>query len=402
MAESPGAHILLMEDDPGLARLLQKRLAREGYRLDIARDGEEGLAMHDAGSYDLLIMDQVMPVYTGLEVIRILSERGPLPPIIMVTGTGSEQIAVKAMKLGAGDYIVKDVDGGYFDLLPTVIEQVLQQRRLVEEKERASAALQESHRRLKETLAQLQAAQEQVIQQERLAAVGQLAAGIAHDFNSLLTSIILSAEMLQRDPNMPETAAKNLDLIVTQSQRTAHLIQQLLDFSRKSIRRLQPLDLASLLQDLIRDLAPSLPGHIRVIQEISPGTYPLRADLGQMRQILVNLTDNACDAMPHGGQLTFRLSTLHLSPGDPPPCPEMSPGTWWALSVSDTGVGIPPEALTHLFEPFFTTKAVGKGVGLGLAQVYGIVRQHEGHIDVISQVENGATFTIYLRALIVE
>ncbi len=147
MVESEKVHILLMEDDPGLARLFQKRLGRQGYLVDLAYDGEEGLAMYDAGSYDVLIMDQVMPVYTGLEVIRILADRGQLPPIIMVTGTGSEQIAVEAMKLGARDYLVKDVDGGYLELLPTVIEQVLYQQRLVEERRQALEALRESEAR---------------------------------------------------------------------------------------------------------------------------------------------------------------------------------------------------------------------------------------------------------------
>jgi len=147
MVESEKVHILLMEDDPGLARLFQKRLGRQGYLVDLAYDGEEGLAMYDAGSYDVLIMDQVMPVYTGLEVIRILADRGQLPPIIMVTGTGNEQIAVEAMKLGARDYLVKDVDGGYLELLPTVIEQVLYQQRLVEERRQALEALRESEAR---------------------------------------------------------------------------------------------------------------------------------------------------------------------------------------------------------------------------------------------------------------
>lgn len=131
------ARILLMEDDPGLARLFQKRLARQGYRVDHAHDGAEGLAMYDANSYDIVMTDQVMPVHTGLDVIRVLAARGSGPPIIMVTGTGSEQIAVEAMKLGASDYIVKDVDGGYLELLPSVIEQALQRHRLVEEKRRA-------------------------------------------------------------------------------------------------------------------------------------------------------------------------------------------------------------------------------------------------------------------------
>ena len=148
MSKSEPIRILYMEDDPGLARLTQKRLGRAGYIVDIARDGQEGLTMYVAGSYDVVAVDQNMPVHDGLEVIRILASRGPLPPTIMVTGTGNEQIAVEAMKLGARDYVVKDVDGGYLDLLPTVIEQVLQQQRLVEERRQALEALRESEERL--------------------------------------------------------------------------------------------------------------------------------------------------------------------------------------------------------------------------------------------------------------
>ena len=143
MPEARPITILYMEDDLGLARLFQKKLKRAGYLVDIAHDGAEGLARYEAGSYDLVAVDQRMPVHDGLEVIRILSARGPLPPTIMITGTGNERIAIEAMKLGAGDYIVKDVELGYLELLPSVIEQVLNQRRLVEEKQKALAALQQ-------------------------------------------------------------------------------------------------------------------------------------------------------------------------------------------------------------------------------------------------------------------
>jgi signal transduction histidine kinase/CheY-like chemotaxis protein len=148
MSKSEPIRILYMEDDVGLARLLQKRLERAGYVVDLAHNGAEGLAMYNAGDYDVLAVDQKMPVHDGLEVIRILASSGSLPPTIMITGTGNEQIAIEAMKLGAGDYIVKDVEGGYFDLLPSVIEQVLCQRRLVEEKERAMEALEQLNRNL--------------------------------------------------------------------------------------------------------------------------------------------------------------------------------------------------------------------------------------------------------------
>jgi diguanylate cyclase (GGDEF)-like protein len=158
---SESIRILYMEDDPGLARLFKRKLERVGYSVDIARDGEEGLAMYGAGSYDVVAVDQQMPVYSGLEVIRVLASQGALPPMIVVTGSGNEQIAVEAMKLGAGDYIVKDVDGGYLELLPTIIERVLQQRRLVEEKLRAEAeqdrllVAEREQRLLAETLAEV-------------------------------------------------------------------------------------------------------------------------------------------------------------------------------------------------------------------------------------------------------
>ena len=161
MSKSEPIRILYMEDDPGLARLFEKRLERAGYVVDIAHDGEEGLTMYAAGSYDLVAVDQQMPVYSGLDVIRILASQGPLPPMIMVTGTGNERVAVEAMKLGVGDYVVKDLNGGYLNLLPTVIEQVLYQRRLVEEKQQAEAergrllVAEHAQRLLAETLAEV-------------------------------------------------------------------------------------------------------------------------------------------------------------------------------------------------------------------------------------------------------
>lgn len=148
MSKPKPVRILYMEDDVGLARLLQKKLRRAGYIVDLAYDGAEGLAKYEAGAYDVVAVDQRMPVHDGLEVIRILASRGPLPPTIMITGTGNEEIAIEAMKLGAGDYIVKDTDGGYLELLPSVIEQVLYQQRLVEEKQRAMEALQQLNHNL--------------------------------------------------------------------------------------------------------------------------------------------------------------------------------------------------------------------------------------------------------------
>jgi two-component system cell cycle sensor histidine kinase/response regulator CckA len=241
--------------------------------------------------------------------------------------------------------------------------------------------------------------QQRVQQQERLAAVGQLAAGIAHDFNNLLTGIIGFAQLLQMGHKMPPSAQPDLGRIVEQGQQAAHLIRQILDFSRRSNIQRQPLDLVPFLKEAIKFLARTIPENIHITLEVAPGEYLVHADPVQLQQVLTNLAVNARDAMPEGGELRVRVSRLTLRPGDRPPFPGMTAGEWIVLSVLDTGVGIPPEVMPHLFEPFFTTKEPGIGTGLGLAQVYGIVKQHDGYIDVASQVGVGTTFLVYLPAL---
>jgi signal transduction histidine kinase len=243
--------------------------------------------------------------------------------------------------------------------------------------------------------------QERVQQQERLAAVGQLAAGIAHDFNNILTGIIGFADLLQKRPDVPESARMRLARIVEQGERGAHLVRQVLDFSRTAVSQLQPLDLVPFLKEVSKFLERTIPESARIEVEFEPGTYLVRADPSRIQQVLTNLAVNASDAMPEGGELTLRLSQFTRQPGELPPCLDMPAGDWVVLSVADTGTGIPPEALPHIFEPFFTTKEPGKGTGLGLAQVYGIVKQHDGYIRAESQEGVGTTIVIYLPALTV-
>ena len=149
MPSRDAIHILYMEDDPGLARLVQKRLRRAGHTVDIAENGEQGIAQYRDGAFDVLIVDQNMPIRSGLEVLEVLGGAGKLPPTIMLTGTGSEQTAVEAMKLGASDYVVKDADGAFLDLLPPLIDRILNQRRLIEDRRRAEEALRESEERFR-------------------------------------------------------------------------------------------------------------------------------------------------------------------------------------------------------------------------------------------------------------
>jgi two-component system cell cycle sensor histidine kinase/response regulator CckA len=241
--------------------------------------------------------------------------------------------------------------------------------------------------------------QRRVQLQDRLAAVGQLAAGIAHDFNNILGAIILYTEMLLQ---MQGLSTKNRDRLATiyqQAERAATLTRQILDYSRRTVMDQAPMDLMSFLKDIKRLLSRTLPEGIQVKLECEDDNYVVNADPARIQQILMNLAFNARDAMLDGGELRFELSRLRIEPSELPPFRDMAPGAWLQLRVSDSGIGIAPDILLHIFEPFYTTKGPGEGSGLGLAQVYGIVKQHDGYIDVKSQLGVGTTFIIYLPAI---
>jgi signal transduction histidine kinase/ActR/RegA family two-component response regulator len=242
-------------------------------------------------------------------------------------------------------------------------------------------------------------AQMQQRSQERLAAVGQLAAGVAHDFNNIISVIILYAEMLLQGQGRTPQDIERLQTITQQGQRAAQLIQQILDFSRQSVMDQHPFDLVPFLREMEGLLMRTMPEFIRV-RVVAEGTgFMILGDPARIRQACINLALNAREAMAEGGELRFTLSPLSLKEGEPTPCVEMAPGEWVRLTVSDTGSGIQPEALPHIFEPFFTTKSPARASGLGLAQVYGIIQQHHGHIDVTSSREGGTTFAIFLPVL---
>ena len=245
--------------------------------------------------------------------------------------------------------------------------------------------------------------EDQLRQQERLAAVGQLAAGIAHDFNNILTIIMLYAQMAadkSKGP-LPLSATQAFEIILDESHKASQLVQQILDFSRHAMLKVQPLDLESFTEEVIDILRRTIPESVHLTLAVEAGsTTPLvvEADPTRIQQVLVNLATNARDAMPKGGDLRFGLSRVTLRLGEAVPIAEISPGEWVCLAVSDTGTGMTEEARQHIFEPFFTTKPVGEGTGLGLAQVYGIIRQHEGYIGVETEAGKGTTFRIYLPA----
>ncbi|MFO7632430.1 MAG: ATP-binding protein, partial [Caldilinea sp.] len=235
-------------------------------------------------------------------------------------------------------------------------------------------------------------------QQGRLAAVGQLAAGIAHDFNNILAVTLLLAQLLLQEEPLPERARQRVQTIIDQTNHAAELVRQILDFSRKSVIRQTFGDLAALLDETAELLRRTLPGNICIVVEHSLQGFSVEADFTRLKQVLMNLAVNAQDAMPAGGVLAIRLDRILVTPAQPQPLAGLAAGEWLRLTVADTGVGISADVLPRIFEPFFTTKEVGKGTGLGLAQVYGIVHQHGGEIQVESRKHDGTTFSIYLPA----
>jgi two-component system cell cycle sensor histidine kinase/response regulator CckA len=246
--------------------------------------------------------------------------------------------------------------------------------------------------------------QQQVQQHERLAAVGQLAAGIAHDFNNIMAVIVLYTQMALLSTALHPKDRERLSTILNQARRATDLIQQILDFSRRSVLERQPMHINSFLKELVRLLDRTLPENIHLELDCDQCDYTVSADPTRMQQMIMNLALNSRDAMPDGGLLHIGLQQLSVSRTDAPPVPEMAPGKWIRIQVTDSGTGIPPDILPRIFEPFFTTKAP-LGTGLGLSQVYGIVRQHGGFVDaespstVLSALtgqSGGTTFTICL------
>lgn len=236
-------------------------------------------------------------------------------------------------------------------------------------------------------------------QQERLATVGQLAAGIAHDFNNILTVILLHAQMAGMSAEVLEVDRRRMAVIVEQTQYATDLVRQILDFSRQSLLQRRDIDLRALVNEQVSLLQRTFPETIRVALVHGEDRCLVHADPTRLRQVVINLAINARDAMPHGGVLLFELSKLSIAADAAAPAPGVTAGEWIRLTVTDTGTGIAPDVLPHIFDPFFTTKEPGKGTGLGLAQVHGIIAQHEGHLSVATLPDSGTTFTIYFSAV---
>jgi len=234
------------------------------------------------------------------------------------------------------------------------------------------------------------------VQSQRMEALGQLAAGIAHDFNNFLAVILGQSQLLERALDAHDPFRPNLAMIREAAERAIALTRQLLAFTRRQPSELRTLDLNALVTPLLALMRPLLSRAVVVETSLAPDLGRISADAGQIEQLVMNLVLNARDAVPGGGRIALTTANAEVSPTSPPSDPDIRPGRYVRLTVTDTGLGMTPEVKARAFEPFFTTKESGEGTGLGLSTVYGIVTQHGGAVVVDSEPGRGATFHVYL------
>jgi signal transduction histidine kinase/ActR/RegA family two-component response regulator len=266
----------------------------------------------------------------------------------------------------------------------------------------AQTSLQETNRlleqRVSERTAALERQGEALREAQRLESVGRLAAGIAHDFNNLLTVVLANATLLLRDRRVDESSANAIEEMKTAATRGADLVRQLLAFGRQQRLAPQVLDLNAVVASLGPLLARLIGEQVRITVELAPGKAYVKADRSQLEQVIVNLVTNARDAMPAGGHLAVATTVLGIDveAGQTAAAPPAPGSAWVVLSVTDSGLGMDRETRQRVFEPFFTTKPFGKGTGLGLATVHGVVEQSGGHVVVESEPGAGSCFKVYL------
>jgi two-component system cell cycle sensor histidine kinase/response regulator CckA len=367
--------VLMIEDSEDDAALLLRELRRGNYdvafeRVELPDALQSAL---DKQTWDLIVSDFSMPHFSGADALRLVRAEGSDVPFIFLSGTMGEETAVAALQNGAQDYLMKTN-------LKRVVPAV-------------QRALQEAEDRRKR-----KQMEQQVQQLQKFEAIGKLAGGIAHDFNNVIGAILGWAEM-GCEETQPGTALHGrFQKIRDQSFWAARLTAQLLAFARRQVLQTRKVDLNTLAVEGVSLLRRVIGEQIEVRFLTAPDLRVTLADPAQIEQVLMNLCLNARDAMPKGGHLVIETQNVEIDEEYCRTHPYAKQGSYVLLAVSDTGVGMDAATAERVFEPFFTTKELGKGTGLGLATVYGVVKQHGGFIHLYSEPGKGTTFRIYLPA----
>lgn len=334
-----------------------------------AQSGEEGLMLARSWQPGTIVLDLQMPGMDGYETIRHLKQDSAtafIPIIIITAADVAAQDRIKALELGADAFLQKPISS--LELVTHI-----------------------------KVMLRIKKAEERLRHSQKLEAIGILAGGIAHDFNNILTVIRGYSTMLlmQTPPKNPQH--ESLQMIVDSVKRATSMTQSLLTFSRKQETSPIKAELCSLVSSFEKFIKRIIGDNITLSFSCEQQTLSASVDRSMIEQMLMNLAINARDAMPQGGLLSIAASNANLSDSEAASL-ELPCGQYVRLTVADSGCGIPKEVLPKIFDPFFTTKEVGKGSGLGLSIVYGIVRQHGGTIQVDSTPESGTVFTIFLPA----
>jgi two-component system cell cycle sensor histidine kinase/response regulator CckA len=368
--------VLLVEDDEEDYMLTEdvfSRIDGTRYALHWVRDYASALSAVAERDYDVCLVDYRLGAENGIDLVRELVANGHDLPVVVLTGNGDRDVDLEATQAGAADYLVKgEITSG---LLERTIRYAM----------RSSASL----RALRKSEADLR-------QSQRMDAVGQLAGGVAHDFNNMMTAVIGFSDIVLSRLEDEHPLRRHIEEIKRAGERASGMTHQLLAFSRRQVLQPRVLALNAVVADVETLLQRLIGADIELVSVLDPGLEPIEADPGQLEQVIMNLAINARDAMPMGGQLTIETANVELDEDHASRYLDVEAGPYAMLAVSDTGVGMEAQTIAQIFDPFFTTKPEGKGTGLGLATVFGIVKQSGGDIGVYSEPNRGTTFKIYL------
>jgi signal transduction histidine kinase len=369
--------ILLVDDDPQARALIDMALADAAFAhpIEVSSTVRAGLARIKADEHDVYLIDQRLPDGTGLALIHDAKLQGAHKPFILMTGHGSGALDEEASREGAADYVEKHMVTAHLERSIRYALRTWQSARLLLDRD------------------------EQLRQAQKMEAIGRLAGGVAHDFNNLLTAIIGYTEAIAERDELDGPTRRDVGQIRKTADRAAALTRQLLAFSRKQFLHPTILDLNETASGMLQMLPRVIGDHIQTTVLLAGDLARVKADASQMEQVLVNLVLNARDAMGTGGHLTIETANVTLTEQRlRAENLALPPGRYVLLAVTDTGTGMDAATRAQAFEPFFTTKPKGKGTGLGLATVYGIVQQSGGGLSLDSAPGRGTTMRVYLPA----
>ncbi len=385
-APRPARHLLFVDDEPVILQILRAVFEDEPHRLTCVGTGAEALRILDEQGCDVLLTDKNLPDCSGIDLLRAARERTPDCEVIVITGYASLDTAIEALSLGAFDYIKKPLDN-VFDIKKKVA-RALERQEMRRENQRLVDALKARNRSLEAALADACTLQAELIQSEKLAGIGTLAAGVAHEVSSPLFGVLGLAEAILDEDDL-DTVHAHAAEIVEYSRQIRDIVVELTRYSRASGDvASEAVPLQAVVEDALRLVERAVPvDGVAVLGRVGSG-LTVRATRTEAQQVVVNLVKNAVEAVreahPGGGGRVWIDAARD--------------GDTVALTVEDNGAGIPEDQLPVVFDPFYTTKAPGQGTGLGLNVVYRIVTKHRGSVQVALREAGGTRFTVRLEA----